>query len=64
VATWGNWVAVGDGQGQVHVMDPATGKTLLRLSTDGGAIASTPRVAGSVMVVTTRKGGVYAWKAP
>ncbi len=64
VATWGTWMAVGDGQGQVHVMDPATGKTLLRLSTDGGAIASTPRVAGSVMVVATRKGGVYAWKAP
>lgn len=64
VATWGAWVAVGDAQGQVHVMEPSSGKTLLRLSTDGGAIAAAPRVAGKVMVVVTRKGGVYVWQAP
>lgn len=64
VATWGNWVAVGDAQGHVHVMDPSTGKTLLRLATDGGAVEAAPRVAGKVMVAVTRKGGVYAWQAP
>lgn len=64
VATWGNWVAVGDAQGQVHVMDPANGKTLLRLPTDGGAVEAAPRVAGKVMVAVTRKGGVHAWQAP
>ena len=64
VSTWNAWVAVGDAQGQVHVMDPGSGKTLLRLSTDGGAIQAAPRVSGKVMVVVTRKGGVYAWQAP
>lgn len=64
VATWGNWVAVGDAQGQVHVMDPANGKTLLRLPTDGGAVEAAPRVVGKVMVAVTRKGGVHAWQAP
>lgn len=64
VATWGNWVAVGDAQGQVHVMDPANGKTMLRLPTDGGAVEAAPRVAGKVMVAVTRKGGVHAWQAP
>jgi outer membrane assembly lipoprotein YfgL len=63
VATWGTWVVVGDAQGQVHVMDPSTGKTLLRLPTDGGAIEAAPRVAGKVMVTVTRKGGIHAWQA-
>lgn len=64
VAAWGAWMAVGDAQGQVHVMDPATGQTVMRLSTDGGAIEAAPRVVGRVMVVATRKGGVFAWRAP
>ncbi|NBQ90579.1 MAG: outer membrane protein assembly factor BamB [Betaproteobacteria bacterium] len=64
IATWGSWVAVGDAQGQVHVLDPSSGKTLIRLSTDGGVIQAAPRVSGKVMVVVTRKGGVYAWQAP
>jgi outer membrane assembly lipoprotein YfgL len=63
VATWGSWVAVGDEQGQLHVMDPTSGRTVLRLSTDGGAIEAAPRVSGQVAVVVTRKGGVYAWRA-
>jgi len=37
---------------------------VMRLSTDGGAIEAAPRVVGRVMVVATRKGGVYAWRAP
>jgi len=64
VATWGPWVVVGDAQGQMHVLDPATGKTLMRLPTDGSAVEAAPRVDGKVMVAVTRKGGVYAWQAP
>jgi outer membrane protein assembly factor BamB len=64
VATWGNWVAVGDAQGQLHVLEPATGKTVMRLATDGSAISAAPRTAGKVIVAVTRKGGVYAWQAP
>ena len=64
VATWVNWVAVGDAQGQLHVLEPATGKTVMRLATDGSAISAAPRTAGKVIVAVTRKGGVYAWQAP
>lgn len=64
VGTWGSWVAVGDAQGQLHVMDPSNGRTVMRLSTDGGAIDAAPRVSGPVAVAVTRKGGVYAWRAP
>lgn len=64
VATWGNWVAVGDAQGQLHVLEPATGKTVMRLATDGSTISAAPRTAGKVIVAVTSKGGVYAWQAP
>ncbi len=64
VAAWSRWVAVGDAKGYVHVLDPANGQTVMRLNTDGGAIESAPRVFGRMMVVSTRKGGVYVWQAP
>lgn len=64
VAAWGAWVAVGDAQGFVHVLEPASGRTLLRLNTDGGAIEAALRVSDKVAVAVTRKGGVYAWRAP
>ncbi len=64
VAAWGSWMAVGDSQGQVHVLDPATGQTVMRLPTDGSAISAAPRVVGRTMVVSTRKGGVFVWQAP
>jgi outer membrane protein assembly factor BamB len=64
VSAWDRWVAVGDAQGFVHVLDPTSGQTTMRLSTDGGAIDAAPRVSGKVMAVVTRKGGVYVWRAP
>jgi outer membrane assembly lipoprotein YfgL len=64
VSAWDRWVAVGDAQGFVHVLDPVSGQTAMRLSTDGGAIDAAPRVAGKLMVVATRKGGVHVWRAP
>ena len=62
--TWGSWVAAGDFEGHVHVFDPKTGQTVMRLPTDGSAITAAPRVDGKTMLAVTTKGGVFAWQAP
>lgn len=64
LAGWKGWVAAGDLQGFVHVLDAATGNAVMRLRTDDSPVEVTPRVAGDVLVVVTRKGGVFAWQAP
>jgi len=56
-------VVFGDSEGYVHFLSRERGELLLRLSTDGGAIAQPlVRVAGQVVAIT-RKGGVYAFRA-
>ncbi|HZY18659.1 MAG TPA: outer membrane protein assembly factor BamB [Ramlibacter sp.] len=57
----GNSVVVGDGSGLVHVLSREDGNLLNRLSTDGSAIVSAPVVAGTTVVVVTRKGGIYGF---
>lgn len=64
LSAWRGWVAAGDFEGQVHVMDAKTGQTVMRLPTDGSAIVAPPTVAGNTLVAVTRRGGVYAWQAP
>ena len=64
MAAWGPWVAVGDSQGQIHVLDPKSGQTVQRLPTDGSAISAPPQVQGKTLVAVTRKGGIYAWQLP
>lgn len=64
LSAWAGWVVTGDFEGQVHVMDAKTGQTVMRLPTDGSAIAGPLVVAGKTLVATTRRGGVFAWQAP
>lgn len=64
VSAWGDWVAVGDLEGQVHVLDPKTGQTVMRLPTDGSAIPTAPVTSGKSLVVSTRRGGLYLWQTP
>lgn len=56
------FVAVGDVEGYVHLLERDTGEFAARARTDGGAIVAEPRLldAGSV-VVQTRKGGIYVF---
>jgi outer membrane protein assembly factor BamB len=54
---------VGDGTGLVHVLSTADGSELTRLTTDGSAVLAPPVLAGPALVVQTRNGGVYAWRA-
>lgn len=56
----GATVLVGDFEGYVHFLNRDTGKTQLRLSTDGSAIAAAPVALGTTVLVATRKGGLFA----
>ncbi len=55
-------VVVGDAQGWLHVLAPATGATLLRISTDGSPVAGEPIWSANTLLAVTQKGGVYAWQ--
>lgn len=56
----GSTVVVGDGEGYVHFLDSATGRTQLRLPTDGSAIVGAPVALGTTVLVATRNGGLFA----
>lgn len=55
-------VVFGDFEGQVHFLSRDTGETLQRLPTDGSAVVGTPVLAGNVVVVATRNGGLHAFR--
>jgi outer membrane protein assembly factor BamB len=58
----GRVVVVGDFEGQVHFLDRANGKTMLRLPTDGSPVVGAPVVSGNTILVTTRNGGLFAFR--
>lgn len=59
---WLRSVVVGDSAGLVHLLSREDGSPLNRLTTDGSGIAATPVVAGDMLVVVTRSGGVYGFR--
>ncbi len=58
----GRVVAVGEATGTVHLMSREDGSELTRLTTDGSSIVGGPVLAGQVLLVQTRNGGVFAWR--
>jgi outer membrane protein assembly factor BamB len=56
----GDYVAVGDYEGYVHVLDGDTGAFVARVSTDGSRILSEPVRVGEGLVVQTQEGGLFA----
>lgn len=58
----GRSLAIGDDAGFVHLLSREDGSSLNRLSTDGSPIAVAPVLADGVLVVVTRKGGVFAFR--
>nr|WP_316638606.1 outer membrane protein assembly factor BamB [uncultured Roseateles sp.] len=56
----GNTVLFGDFEGQVHFLARDTGKTQLRVATDGSAIVGRPVASGTTVLVVTRNGGLFA----
>lgn len=57
----GNSVVVGDFEGYVHVMSKVNGTFTARFKTDGSAIAAAPVASGTVVVIATTKGGIFAF---
>lgn len=58
----GPLVVLGDGEGFVHFLSTATGEVQLRLPTDGSPVVGTPVVEGQTLLVTTRDGGLFAFR--
>jgi outer membrane assembly lipoprotein YfgL len=58
----GRTVIFGDAEGQVHFLDRADGKTLLRLATDGSPVVAMPVRAGNTILVITKNGGLFAFR--
>ena len=59
----GKTVVFGDADGTVHWLSRETGDAQLRLPTDGSAIVGAPVVSGATMLVVTRNGGLFAFRA-
>lgn len=55
-------VIFGDSEGQVHFLSAADGRLQLRLPTDGKPVIGTPVLAGTTVLVTTRGGGLFAFR--
>jgi outer membrane assembly lipoprotein YfgL len=58
----GRTVIVGDFEGHVHFLDRVNGKTLLRLPTDGSQVIGAPVALGNTVLVTTKRGGIFAFR--
>jgi outer membrane protein assembly factor BamB len=56
-------VVFGDQDGTVHWLTKDAGTAQLRMPTDGSAVVAQPAVIGSTMLVVTRKGGLFAFRA-
>jgi outer membrane assembly lipoprotein YfgL len=63
-AVQGDSVVYGDAEGLVHWLSRSNGDAQLRLPTDGNAVAAPPAVDGRMLLVVTRTGGLYAFRAP
>ncbi len=55
-------VVFGDSDGYVHFLSASTGEQQLRLPTDGTAVIGAPVLAGSTLIVSTRGGGLFAFR--
>jgi outer membrane assembly lipoprotein YfgL len=58
----GETVVFGDAEGYVHFLARDSGKTRLRLATDGSAIVGQPQRVGTTVLVATRNGGLFAFR--
>ena len=59
---WGVALAIGDGQGWLHLLSRDQGHTLQRVPTDGSPVALQPVVAGQTLVTVNRSGLVTGWR--
>ncbi|MBS4096785.1 MAG: outer membrane protein assembly factor BamB, partial [Sulfuricella sp.] len=62
VAVHSRYLAVGDFQGQVHIINSDDGTFAARQPTDGSAIKGVPLVLKAGVVVQTINGGVFSFR--
>ena len=55
-------VVFGDSDGVVHFLATTSGEAQLRLPTDSSGVIGTPALSGTTLLVTTSKGGLYAFR--
>ena len=55
-----DYVVVGDYEGQLHFLKFEDGSFAARIATDGGGVAAAPKSIGDLILVQTRKGGLFA----
>jgi outer membrane protein assembly factor BamB len=63
-AVFGGSVVVGDRDGVLHWLSRAAGRPQARTPTDGSPPAAQPVAVDGTLVVTTRNGGVFAFRGP
>ena len=56
-------VVYGDADGTVHWLSRDKGEAQLRLPTDGSAVTAPPVVSGAMLLIVTRSGGIFAFRA-
>ncbi len=61
--TVGPSVVFGDSEGQVHFLSAANGELQLRLPTDGKPVIGAPVLAEGTLLVLTKGGGLFAFRA-
>jgi len=61
-AIWGKLIAVGDFDGQLHILSLDDGRTVARVSLDDPLVAA-PMVTDGLLLVLTRSGTLYALRA-
>jgi outer membrane protein assembly factor BamB len=62
VALGGKVAVIGDLEGQVHFLDRSNGQIVQRVATDGSPVVGAPLLAGDLVIVNTRRGGVFAFR--
>lgn len=60
---WSRHVVVGDQDGWVHFLAAQDGQAQQRMGTDGSGITGKPVAVGQTLVVVTRTGGVFGFRA-
>ena len=58
-----NLLAVADAEGVVHFLDREDGSFVARLATDGSPVVAPLKALGSILLVQTSKGGIFAIEA-
>ncbi len=58
---WGNYLAVGDLEGYVHILSQVDGSFVARIHPASEYIAVAPRVYGDKLIVTGSDGSISAW---